>query len=134
MSQANGSSPVISHSLQGYDPHLFIKRPVFQQLRRNIFHFQKHIKVDEYKSRKKLMVKQFHSILKSDLSFGKTWRKLICNFKSCSSTGNWSCFCFRRTWNKKNITVNGITISKRFIEMLPPFKNEFTKAQINQIK
>lgn len=73
MSQANGSSPVISHSLQGYDPHLFIKRPVFQQLRRNIFHFQKHIKVDEYKSRKKLMVKQFHSILKSDLSFGKTW-------------------------------------------------------------
>lgn len=28
---------------------------------------------------------------------------------------------------------NGITISKRFIELLPPFKNEFTKAQINQI-
>ena len=31
------------------------------------------------------------------------------------------------------ILGNGITISKRFIEMLPPFKNEFTKAQINQI-
>ena len=31
------------------------------------------------------------------------------------------------------ILGNSITISKRFIEMLPPFKNEFTKAQINQI-
>ena len=27
----------------------------------------------------------------------------------------------------------GITIPKRFIKMLPPFKKEFTKAQINQI-
>ena len=27
----------------------------------------------------------------------------------------------------------GITIPKRFIEMLPPFKKEFTKAQIDQI-
>ena len=31
------------------------------------------------------------------------------------------------------ILGNVITISKRFIELLPPFKNEFTKAQINQI-